>query len=65
MRICPIVLTIPDDILGLDNGEFESRLSVRAFGEDLTETHYLAYRIIGVLSEFSVAIEVSAAPDDE
>jgi hypothetical protein len=59
-----ISLTIPDDMLGLDNGEFESLIATRAFGSDLTDSgHYIEYRISGVASEFSVTLDVTATPD--
>jgi hypothetical protein len=59
-----IALTIPDDILGLDNGEFESLITNRAFGSDLTDSgYYIEYRISGVDSEFSVTLNVTATPD--
>jgi hypothetical protein len=59
-----IAITVPDDILGLDNGEFESLISTRAFGVDLAESgHYIEYRITGATSEFTVDLEVTATPD--
>lgn len=60
-----ISLTIPDDMLGLDNGEFESLIATRAFGTDLTQSgHYIEYRITGVAGEYAVDLAVTTTPDD-
>ena len=61
-----VSLTVPDDILGLDNGEFESLIATRAFGIDLTESgHYIEYRIAAVESECTLTLDVTATPDGQ